>query len=36
VGIYGVVDKPTAAVVIPRDGDRLHLVEQFRYPVGAT
>jgi 8-oxo-dGTP pyrophosphatase MutT (NUDIX family) len=22
-------------VVIPRDGDRLHLVEQFRYPVGA-
>lgn len=33
-GIYGVVDKPTAAVVVPRDGDRLHLVEQFRYPVG--
>ncbi|WP_300007902.1 NUDIX hydrolase [Pseudonocardia sp.] len=33
-GIYGVVDKPTAAVVIARDGDRLHLVEQFRYPVG--
>ena len=33
-GIYGVVDKPTAAVVIPLDGDRLHLVEQFRYPVG--
>jgi 8-oxo-dGTP pyrophosphatase MutT (NUDIX family) len=34
-GIFGVVDKPTAAVVIPLDGDRLHLVEQFRYPVGA-
>jgi 8-oxo-dGTP pyrophosphatase MutT (NUDIX family) len=34
-GIYGVVDKPTCAVVIPRDGDRLHLVEQFRYPMGA-
>ena len=34
-GIYGVVDKPTAAIVIPRDGDRLHLVEQFRYPIGA-
>jgi 8-oxo-dGTP pyrophosphatase MutT (NUDIX family) len=32
-GIYGVVDKPTAAIIIPRDGDRLHLVEQFRYPV---
>ncbi|MBB4688832.1 NUDIX domain-containing protein [Amycolatopsis jiangsuensis] len=34
-GIYGVVDKPTYALVIPLDGDRLHLVEQFRYPVGA-
>jgi 8-oxo-dGDP phosphatase len=34
-GIYGVIDKPTAAVVVPLDGDRLHLVEQFRYPVGA-
>jgi 8-oxo-dGTP pyrophosphatase MutT (NUDIX family) len=34
-GVFGVIDKPTAAVVIPRDGDRLHLVEQFRYPVGA-
>ncbi len=33
-GIYGVVDKPTAAIIIPRDGDRLHLVEQFRYPIG--
>ncbi len=33
-GIYGVVDKPTAAIVVPRDGERLHLVEQFRYPVG--
>lgn len=34
-GIFGVIDKPTAAVVIPLDGDRVHLVEQFRYPVGA-
>lgn len=33
-GVYGVIDKPTYALVIPRDGDRLHLVEQFRYPVG--
>ncbi|MGH3615533.1 MAG: NUDIX domain-containing protein [Pseudonocardia sp.] len=33
-GIYGVVDKPTYALVIPRDGERLHLVEQFRYAVG--
>lgn len=32
--IYGVVDRPTYAMVVPRDGDRLHLVEQFRYPAG--
>lgn len=34
-GIYGVVDKPTYALVIPFDGERLALVEQYRYPVGA-
>jgi 8-oxo-dGTP pyrophosphatase MutT (NUDIX family) len=33
-GIYAVVDKPTYALVIPRDGGRFHLVEQFRYPLG--
>ena len=33
-GIYGVVDKPDYALVIPLDGDRFHLVEQFRYPLG--
>ncbi|WP_197420205.1 NUDIX hydrolase [Mycobacterium sp. NAZ190054] len=33
-GVYAVVDKPTYALVIPRDGDRFHLVEQFRYPIG--
>ncbi|MDA3643290.1 NUDIX hydrolase [Saccharopolyspora indica] len=33
-GIYGVVDKPDFALVIPLDGDRLHLVEQYRYPLG--
>ena len=33
-GIYAVVDKPTSALVIPRDGNRFHLVEQFRYPLG--
>ncbi|MEI6361388.1 MAG: NUDIX hydrolase [Actinomycetes bacterium] len=32
-GIYGVVHKPDFAVVIPLDGDRVHLVEQYRYPV---
>jgi len=35
VGIYGVVDKPTFALIIAADGDRLRLVEQFRYPIGA-
>ncbi|MCV7411819.1 ADP-ribose pyrophosphatase [Mycobacterium florentinum] len=34
-GIYAVLDKPTYALVIPHDGKRFRLVEQFRYPVGA-
>ena len=33
-GIYGVIDKPTYALVIAADGDRYQLVEQFRYPIG--
>jgi 8-oxo-dGTP pyrophosphatase MutT (NUDIX family) len=33
-GIYGVIDKPTYALVVPLDGDRLCMVEQFRYPIG--
>lgn len=34
-GIYGVVDKPTYALVIARDeAGRFRLVEQFRYPLG--
>jgi len=33
-GIYSVIDKPTYALVIARDGERFHLVEQFRYPLG--
>jgi 8-oxo-dGTP pyrophosphatase MutT (NUDIX family) len=33
-GIYGVIDKPTYALIIPKDGERFRLVEQFRYPVG--
>jgi ADP-ribose pyrophosphatase len=33
-GIYGVVDKPDFAIVIPRAGEGFWLVEQFRYPVG--
>jgi 8-oxo-dGDP phosphatase len=35
LGIYSVVDKPTYALVMPYDGQRFGLVEQFRYPVGA-
>jgi 8-oxo-dGTP pyrophosphatase MutT (NUDIX family) len=34
-GIYSVVDKPPFALVIPWDGERLHLVGQWRYPVSA-
>ncbi len=34
-GIYGVVDKPAYALVMPYDGCRFRLVEQFRYPLGA-
>ena len=34
-GIYAVLDKPTYALVMPYDGRRFRLVEQFRYPVGA-
>lgn len=34
-GIFGVIDKPDYALVIPLDGDRVHLVEQYRYAVGA-
>jgi 8-oxo-dGTP pyrophosphatase MutT (NUDIX family) len=33
-GIYGVIDKPHYALVIACDGDRVRLVEQFRYPLG--
>ena len=33
-GIFGVIDKPDYALIVPVDGDRLHLVEQFRYPLG--
>ena len=33
VGTYVVVDGPDIALVIPAEDDRLHLVEQYRYPV---
>ncbi|BCJ46848.1 ADP-ribose pyrophosphatase [Actinoplanes ianthinogenes] len=33
-GIYGVVEKPDFALVLPRWRDGFWLVEQFRYPIG--
>ncbi len=33
-GTYTVVDSTDISLIIPVDGDRLHLVEQYRYPVG--
>lgn len=35
-GIYGVVEKPDFAMVIPLDKDGFHLVKQYRYPVGKS
>lgn len=35
IGHYGVVHSRDFVVVIPFDGERYHLVEQYRYPVGA-
>jgi 8-oxo-dGTP pyrophosphatase MutT (NUDIX family) len=33
-GIYGVVEKPDFVAIVPVEGDgRMHLVQQFRYPV---
>jgi len=34
MGLYGVIDKPDYSLIIATDGDRMHLVEQFRYPLG--
>ena len=34
LGIYGVIEKPTYALIVPQDADRYALVEQFRYPIG--
>ncbi|WP_119730912.1 NUDIX domain-containing protein [Thermomonospora amylolytica] len=33
-GIYGVVDKPDFALVIPVENDGFHMVEEYRYPIG--
>lgn len=34
-GLYGVVEKPDFAVIAPLENGQCHLVEQFRYPIGA-
>jgi 8-oxo-dGTP pyrophosphatase MutT (NUDIX family) len=34
-GIYSVVDKPPAALIVPVTAGDVYLIEQFRYPVGA-
>lgn len=32
-GIYGVVEKDDSAIILPIEGDRIWLVEQFRYTI---
>ena len=32
-GTYAVIESPDITLIIPADGDRLHLVEQYRHPV---
>jgi 8-oxo-dGTP pyrophosphatase MutT (NUDIX family) len=34
-GLYAWVEKPPAAVIVPRDGEHVWLIEQHRHPVGA-
>ena len=34
-GIFGVVEKPEAAMIIPVENGRVHLVQQFKYAAGA-
>ncbi len=33
-GIYGVVEKADSVIIAAIEADRIHLVEQYRYPVG--
>jgi len=33
-GIYGVIEKPSSALVVPMENDGFWLVEQYRYTVG--
>jgi 8-oxo-dGTP pyrophosphatase MutT (NUDIX family) len=34
-GLYAWIEKPPAALIVPRDGDHVWLIEQHRHPVGA-
>ena len=34
-GVFGVVEKPDAAMVIPVENGRVHMVQQFKYAVGS-
>ncbi|MBV8048897.1 MAG: NUDIX hydrolase [Paludibacterium sp.] len=33
-GLFGIVEKNDYAAILALDGDRIHLVSQYRYPVG--
>lgn len=33
-GLYGLVVKPDFSLIVPFDGEKFHLVQQYRYPVG--
>jgi 8-oxo-dGDP phosphatase len=33
-GIFGVIDKPDFALVVPAEDGGFHLVEEYRYPIG--
>jgi ADP-ribose pyrophosphatase len=34
LGIYGVVDKPDFVIIVPVQDGIVHLVQQYRYPIG--
>ncbi|WP_244610565.1 NUDIX domain-containing protein [Microvirga pakistanensis] len=34
LGIYGVVDKPDFVIIVPVEDGIVHLVQQYRYPIG--
>ena len=35
-GIFGVVEKPDSAIILPINGDEVYLVEQYRYALGVN